>query len=56
MAPFAKNLSTVRLQHSGDAPGNGNQGLTSKMDHLFTLEAWVDEEWSVGVVPNGGRS
>jgi hypothetical protein len=56
MAPFAKNLSTVRLHQSGDASGMESQALNLKRDRIFTLEAWVDQEWSVGVVPNGGPS
>lgn len=48
MAPFSKSLSAVQTK-----PKEGAGGRKSE-ENTFTMQAWIDEDWRVGVVPNGG--
>jgi len=52
MAPFAKNLSTVRLQHSGDASGTGKRTVGIFVTVKFTIEGRYELTSEIWTAPS----
>lgn len=53
MAPFSSSMVAIRMQPTSTLKPI-EVDKTMREEGSFTMEANVDEEWSVGVVPNGG--